>query len=73
MSILSALGVVSRLAQCPGQRTFTFTFEGQPTDTTSAVGIYYYAGMQFRATPLRQVLLSDGGSTGYPDNGTGFL
>ena len=60
-------------AQCNGQGTMTFTFEGQPRGTRHQTGPYYEGAMQFLPIPMGSLYLSGGGFTGYPDNGTGYL
>jgi len=71
------------LAHCLGQGTMTIGFEGppfpgglqpQPPGTTSPVGIYLESGMRFLDPSGPQpVVLSGGGISWAPENGTAYL
>jgi hypothetical protein len=68
-----ALAVFCLAAQCHGQGTMTFRFEGQPKGTMQQVGVYTEAGVTFGPHGVGSLFLSGGGVAGYPDNGTGYL
>ena len=72
--MFAALALCSLVAECCGQGTMTFNFEGQPRGTRSQLGAYTESGMAF-APPVGPGSLyhEGGGITGYPDNGTGYL
>jgi hypothetical protein len=72
--IASAACTVCLIAECQGQGTMTFTFEGQPRGTVSqGMGFYDESGMRFSVIAPGGIYLSGGGIPGYPDDGTGYL
>jgi hypothetical protein len=72
--IASAACIVCLIAECQGQGTMTFTFEGQPSGTISGAMAYYVeSGMQFTVNPPGGLFLVGPGIPGWPDDGTGYL
>jgi hypothetical protein len=70
---LTLVGWFCLLAECQGQGTLTFTFEGAPGGTRQNVGTYTESGMLFTPRAPGSLFLNGGGTPGYPDNGTGYL
>src|SRR5208283_2045542 len=72
--MMCAACIVCLIAECQGQGTMTFTFEGQPPGTISGGMAYYVeSGMQFNVIPEGGLFLVGPGVPGYPQDGTGYL